>query len=462
MTSRSIGIGERFAAGEEQAGHDQPTGSSLPYGLLLVFVLLIFATPALLLPQLDAVRPTEIVGFVAVAAMIVDRLLSKRSLTLPWPQGYALLGFVVVALLSGFGALWVRLALDSSIDLARFVVIYFVIVNTVDRRSRLEGLVATIALGSAIPALGAFLTNFEPGERLSWMGIFENPNDFAFAMVLAVPLAASLAGRRSWLWRAAGWTLAPLFVATILATNSRGALLGLVAALAVLALRSRRTSFRVLFAVGLVAIVVFVGGFWDREQGFTDLTHDVTVMQRLQTIQAGLAMWADRPILGVGLGCSAIGWPLYAPPGSWSPSWLHNHNTFVQVLSETGTLGFLLFGAALLITLAYLRQVRRAALALDDRPLLTVSSGIESATWGLIVCGLSGGYLLTWFPYLLFGLAAAARSLPAVRAQVARTRRQPPRGALDRAAAPPPPEDRRRANPLPAGASFGAPSGRPA
>lgn len=398
-------------APHEAVEHD-PGGSSLPYGLLMAFVLLIYATPALLFPELDALRPTQIVGIGAVATLFLDRMLSRRGFVLPSVQAYSLLAFVAVAVLSALGALWVAYAMERSVDLIRFVAIYLVIVNVVDRRSRVEGFITTMVVGAAIPAVGALFNNYESGVRLGWVGIFENPNDLAFAMVVSVPLAVTLLSRSSNLWRAAGLLLAVLFVATTFATLSRGGLIGLVAVIAVLALRARRNSYRILSIVFVAAVLLFVTVFWTRQQGFVDLANDATVMQRIYTIQAGFNMWLDRPLLGIGLGCSAIGWPIYAPAGAWAEHWLHNHNTFVQVLGETGTFGIVFFMTSLLATLTYLRRLRRAALAAADARLSALATGLEASTWGFIVCSLSGGYLLSWFPYLLFGLIGSAHLLP--------------------------------------------------
>ena len=54
-------------------------------------------------------------------------------------------------------------------------------------------------------------------------------------------------------------------------------------------------------------------------------------------------------------------------------------------------------------------HARRIALHSGRRDL---GIAIETAIWGLVACGMSGGYVLTWFPYLLVGLAATAWCLP--------------------------------------------------
>jgi O-antigen ligase len=82
---------------------------------------------------------------------------------------------------------------------------------------------------------------------------------------------------------------------------------------------------------------------------------------------------------------------------------LVTHNTFIQVPSETGILGALPFFLLVGFGLYHARK-----LALQPKTA-GFGAAIEIALWGFVVCGMSGGYVLTWFPYLLLGLTAAAR-----------------------------------------------------
>jgi O-antigen ligase len=113
-------------------------------------------------------------------------------------------------------------------------------------------------------------------------------------------------------------------------------------------------------------------------------------------------MFMDHPLTGVGLGCSVIAWPLYAPEGLYTRGALVTHNTVIQVFGETGLLGAIPF---LLFLVFGISRARRVA----QRPeVCGIGVALEAALWGLVACGMSGGYVLTWFPYLLLGLTAAA------------------------------------------------------
>jgi hypothetical protein len=159
----------------------------------------------------------------------------------------------------------------------------------------------------------------------------------------------------------------------------------------------------------LVAAGLVLGGrFWSRGEDFNNLNQDVTFRQRLATSQAGLAMFADHPLLGVGLGCSVIAWPLYAPEGLYTRGALVTHNTFIQALGETGAIGFIPF---ILFIGFGLYHARKLALDLRRRAWPIWARGSRSPSGVLWSAGCQGGYVLTWFPYILLGLAASARQI---------------------------------------------------
>src|SRR6185436_9920247 len=105
------------------------------------------------------------------------------------------------------------------------------------------------------------------------------------------------------------------------------------------------------------------------------------------------------PLLGVGIDCAIVAFPLYAPDDFKSKGALVIHNTMVQALSETGVFGFVPFVLFIACGLYLARQIASSPnLSPDGR---RVAGGLEISLWGAMICGLSGGFLLSWFPYLV-------------------------------------------------------------
>src|SRR6185295_138910 len=150
---------------------------------------------------------------------------------------------------------------------------------------------------------------------------------------------------------------------------------------------------------------------WGRSSGgFKDLKDDTTVNQRLATFEAGGLMFINNPLLGVGPGDSMVAYPLYVPKEAHCgcQDQLVIHNSFIQVLSETGILGFIPFMIFIFVSLYH-------AWKLGKGPLGPYATALELAMWGFVVCSLAGGFSYTWWPYIMVGLIAAAKRISDAR-----------------------------------------------
>jgi O-antigen ligase len=388
-----------------------PSRAPASYWLLLAFLFLLYANLPLLIPSLDALRPAKVVAGLALVTLLAERAMARKSIELAYPEGLLLLAFLGAAAISSLTALWPRLAIESVSDLAKMTVVFFFIVNCASTERRLRGVMWTIVIGGLLPAAGA-LRNYLQGNlvegRAAWIGTFANPNELSYSLVILLPLAAFLASGLGLLPRLALLGIALIYVAGILVSFSRGGLLGLVAVVGLCVWKKRSIVLKGLLVLLVVGGMVFAGRFWSRGEDFQNLKSDVSFQQRLATSKAGFSMFADHPLLGVGLGCSVVAWPLYAPAGLYTRGALVTHNTFIQAMSETGVIGF----AAFVLFVGFgLHHVRKQARQAAQPGLAHLSTGIEIAIWGFLVCGMSGGYVLTWFPYILVGLAVAAKRL---------------------------------------------------
>lgn len=420
------GAAERPRALEGGAGR---LATPWSFKLLLAFLFLLFANLPLLVPRLEVVAPAQTAALAAFGLLFAECTIARRPLRMAWPESYLLLVFVAVSALSTFTALWPKHALDSTVILLKFAVIYLLILNTVESWQRLRAAFAVIAVGTLFPALGALRKlqagDFVEGNRVGWIGIFEGPNDLAYALTVLFPLVLALAlGEWRWsrgrgllslrgLWRLGLWGILALLAVATFSTYSRSGLLGFAVVLSLCLLRWSPPAARLpLLALAAVAAALVLSTYWGRDEGFGDLLADATLNERLATIEVGLAMFADRPLLGVGLGCSVLGWPIYAEPGTSMDGWLHSHNSFIEVLSETGLLGTVPFLLLVGLGLRRANRISRRLAAAGRTDLARLVSALEISLWGFLACGLAGGWILTWFPYLVLGLAGAARFLP--------------------------------------------------
>jgi putative inorganic carbon (HCO3(-)) transporter len=377
------------------------------YWCLLIFVFLLYVNVPLLFPAIEVIRPAKLAAGGAALLLVFETTFGRRKFALGLPEGGLLLSFLVAAGLSCITALWPGYAVAGVIDLVKMSIIFFFLVNCVTSLRLLRGIMWAMVLGGLFPALGA-IRNYLQGNlvegRASWIGVFANPNDLAYTLVVLVPLAGFLAARRGLLTRAFLYTLTAVFCGGIFVTFSRGGALGLIAVLGLYSWRLKGAFVKIVLIVAILGGAIFATQHWTRGEDFEGLGRDNTVQSRMATSVAGLQMFLDSPITGVGFACSVVAWPLYAPDNLYTRGALVTHNTFIQALSETGLLGFTTF--MLFLGLGVYRA-RRLAFRSAEPEVANLAAGIEIALCGFAVCGLANGYVLTWYPYILVGMAVS-------------------------------------------------------
>jgi O-antigen ligase len=295
-------------------------------------------------------------------------------------------------------------AVKETLKWLELLVVLVVVLDLVrDRATTSRLLLALFVAGSAEAvwgvvqsATGSGPSGFAVAGALRAYGHFEQPNPFAgyLSTILPISVAMSLArSARGLRWLAVGATL--VLALGVVASQSRGAWLGLATALGILLLAWSRRGRRLLipaFGSILLAVLLAMAGLLpatlvDRLSqtleyfGVFDVrTVQVTsenwaVVERMAHWQAGWYMFLDHPWLGVGAGNYAEAYPGYYL-GDWLEPLGHAHNYYLNMLAELGVAGLALWGvflalvfAALLPGLRETRQLTADAQAFW-RPLL--------------------------------------------------------------------------------------------
>jgi O-antigen ligase len=385
-------------------------GPKVAFKLLLFFLLFLYSNIAVIYKGLEAYRPAAVIAVLAIIMMFVEIGQARRRFHLMWPQGVLLVAFLSLAFVSSFDAMWAKLAFERTSDILKIVLIYILIENTVTTESRVRTVFLTMVMCGLIPAVGTiyYFTHgiFIEGSRGAWRGLFGNPNEAAYGLLILLPLAFTVGVKSRWPMRIFLVLVSAISLVAIFLTFSRGGLMGLLAVVGLIGWKQKSMVFRLLIILGLIA-ALFVGGlYWNRNQNFKDISKDTTFNQRIATIKAGIRMFEAHPFLGVGPGCSIVAYPLYVPPEAHCGCQLQLviHNSAIQVLSEMGIPGFavsmLLLGASVW-----------DAWRMQKGPMAPYATALEIALWGCIVCGLSGGFTYTWWPYILIGLVVATKHI---------------------------------------------------
>ncbi|HZS36398.1 MAG TPA: O-antigen ligase family protein [Polyangia bacterium] len=387
------------------------------YAGLLLFIFVVYSNPGNWFDGMEDVGFAKIAAALSVVALGGSWLFYNRRLTIGGWAGAALISLFALVGFSALWSYWPRYTVDTFVDGLKYLAIFLLVANLIDGEARLRGVVRVLALASLIPAFGGIVSwsrgeHLVDGDRAGWIGIFGNPNDLAYHLVVGVALV--LAAREAEPRRALrlAWlsALIPLGVAIML-TQSRGGMLasGVVLGLWVVSSLRRSGSSVAMKLAGLaltLGCVVYLapGNPWStRMESSRAYGEDVSARGRLDAWRTGLAIAADRPLTGVGAGAFMVAWPDYAPGDAGTVR--SEHNTFIQLVGELGIPGLALF------LISFVAGVMSAGRAARDPRLRPYARGVQCALAGFAVCSLSGGLAFSWPLYLLLGVALALKRM---------------------------------------------------
>jgi putative inorganic carbon (HCO3(-)) transporter len=350
---------------------------------------------------------TTLVRFSLFAGVVVYRLSHRKGLR-EWLWGgwmtRAVLGYFVVAIAS---VAFNPVTLDAQRELMRlasYVCFYYVITDWIqtpqDTRTVLKVLMAsTIAValfGLYQVAMGGYSALYdvlypiqeEIRQIPQWEGritsFLEHYNGLAGYINLVVPfcLVFALRGADPALRTLSRWCLALASVALLL-TQSRGGLLAFVAMLMVsayLLAPDRKTRVRRLASVMVLCLMAgAVAGFFFQRLGEID---DYTAVSRLAIWGGAFTVFARAPVVGAGFGNlrPLMGGLLGLPEG-----WMGDaHNLYLELLAESGLVGFIAFSVLIVCAL---RAARRCVRQPRDEFMRIIGIAIFAAVCGVLVHG---------------------------------------------------------------------------
>lgn len=344
---------------------------------------------AILVPVLifsERVR-SEIVALavLAIPTLWIVHRLARGTFFTPTPLDVPILLLMATLPVGWWAAALPDLALPYLIRYLVAVALFYALVNTFSAATAkqvvLAGVAAMVATG-LLAILSAVGMAFSGAKLLpaDWtqhiprlINAFWNPHGFHPNIVggflaMAVPITAAYASIGGSLKRrvAAGFILA-IEVVVLILTQSRGAILGFVAGLLVVAVsRSRRWWWLVAaLSVTAIAVISLYGPQSTMELVLGGGAAGVvrSAQSRIELYSRGIYMLQDFPFTGVGLGMFpkvlSILYPLFlVDPSTEFP---HVHNLYLQVGIDHGLPGLVAY-LALVILLAVLgaQTVRRS------------------------------------------------------------------------------------------------------
>ncbi len=379
-----------------------------PHALMLVLVAALPWEGLLGYPS-PTLSMVKVLGLLLTIAYLFRVLGGREKIFVP----RTLTPVVVFGLLVGVSLLFAPNAtgsLTKAISYALFIGFFFLAVQlTPDRRAvtRAMKVVVLSATFASLWGLYAFLQ----GDVARAGGPISDPNDFAYLMAALLPLSVFLmgeGGRHRFLWATCFIALS----AGVLATLSRGALVGL-ACLAVWAVVTRRVPVAgVLAGLGAVVAVaglafVFAGPLVQANLSQKQNIASENVTSRFAYWGAAVRMSADRPLVGVGPGGFAEEAGRYGTGFSVSGRSRVVHNSYLEILAENGVPALVAFVIFLAGTWRLLAGTLRTARDEGDRQGRRLATTMQ-ATLVVAIVGASFLSVQLFTPFWLIGALATA------------------------------------------------------
>jgi O-antigen ligase/Tfp pilus assembly protein PilF len=369
-----------------------------------LIALLVFTPLARGTVQAWAISVAHFITLIMLTAYLLRIVYNPQYRWVKTPLDLPLISLFVLAIISCLSSIESHASLTALMKLANYIVLYFIIVNTIRQRAQVRRVAYTITIVGAFLSLFGII-KYVGGVSPPWwdydvkykgmVATFGCKNHLAGYMEMAIPVAIGLliAVKKGWAKALCGFSLFFLCIALTLSLSRGGWMSGLFALgfMFIVYLLKTKTRHRGLMvtAVAITMVVVLT------------VLASTPVIERLETLTHGQdapdwqlrrAAWSgtidlirDHLFLGTGPGTFATAFTPYRPVGV-NARFLHTHNDYLHSISEAGilTAGIILW----LIVAAFWSGIRKIR-ATNSRLTLGITlgslSGIAAITLHSVV-----------------------------------------------------------------------------
>lgn len=283
-------------------------------------------------------------------------ILNSRRKPLPINIGVVLLICLILwmTVTSFFSINDPQLVWDRWLFVVKIHAMLFVTMMLLRDRQQIDRLIWVIVISVGFYGVkGGIWTLATGGGMRVWgpRGMLEDNNGLAVGLVIIFPLMYYLYTTSRIRWIRIGLIASMLFTAfSILGSQSRGALLALLAMALALGLKSKRPIGFTLVMATLVGLAIgFMPESWfQRMDTIQNYTEETSAMSRLYIWQTLWNVAVARPLVGAGFAAdNAMIFSIYAPAGQifdifQERIWVA-HSIYFQALGEHGFPGLILF-----------------------------------------------------------------------------------------------------------------------
>lgn len=266
-------------------------------------------------------------------------------------------------------------------------------------------------------------------------GPIGDPNFYAQVLLVLVPIAMDRMWneRKRWLRLVAMWALA-VCVFSIFFTFSRGAFVGLIIIVTMMLIRRPPRPIVLIATIALIIPLVLMlpesytarlRTIPDAIPGLSnkDVREEASFRGRSSAQQAGLLMFLDNPLFGVGVGNFGYHYQKYSRglgiDGSrWDQA---PHNLYLEIVTEKGLLGLTVFGLLMWMVYRGIKQARSDFIEAGESDY----AGLITAFWiGIMGYMIAAIFLQLSYPRFFWVLIGIGFAIPNVARRLVEQRRE--------------------------------------
>jgi len=385
-----------------------PDPTKFGFFWLSAFFVVYCARPEDWIPGLKIIPLAKIAGVITMFALFSNLGRTKRTFKDVPLEGRVLLAMIGLLSVSAvLSPVWKGGAISQTINFAKVFVAWILTFLLTTTFERLRKIIFTQTASVAVIAVISIIKGHNQ-PRLEGVigGIYSNPNDLAFAIVLTLPFALAFLTTAKSSFKKAIWVAAILvMLACVFLTASRAGFIDLVISGAVtlwhFGIRGKRPMLIVGTALAGILLTATAGGkLYDRFAAIsgnsaTEQSAYGSFEQRKYLMERAVEGIAHYPIFGIGVNNFE----------TYSGVWREVHMTYLQICVEGGIPCLILYLLFFQRGFRNLKILRRTP-NLDEHTVLFVGA-LHSSLIGFAVGALFAPEAYQFFPFFAIAFTAA-------------------------------------------------------
>lgn len=318
------------------------------YGLL-VFFFLEYVRPSSYLPMLNALHLNSVIPVVTVIGSLVSSNQVQVGEILQGKSAKWIMLFLALIVISGLTCDVQMYALNIFQAVIGYFLIFILLRKEAYTIDRFKGVLKTlVAVHLVVAALNPSLFSGD-GQRhyIESGGFLGDGNDFALSVNIAIPFCIFFLFESKSAFKKVFYVgLLAVLILSVVATQSRGGMLSLVAIGLYFWIKSSRKIFGIVAIASVVALIFAFAPaqFFERMETTFNTGEEMegSAQGRVLAWGAAIRMAADHPLLGIGAGHFPVKYGVEYRPEGFRPNeipWQTAHSSYFLVLGELGVPG---------------------------------------------------------------------------------------------------------------------------